>query len=62
MIDAEIYIDAELKTLPESICRGELEDDLWVEMEVFWLEDWDQYLLPISLQFELVRAMTPCIL
>lgn len=62
MIDAEISIDAELNTLPESSCRGELEDDLWVEMEVFWLENWDQYLLAISLQFELVRAMTPCIL
>nr|WVK97347.1 Ycf2 protein [Erodium stephanianum]WVK97365.1 Ycf2 protein [Erodium stephanianum] len=62
MIDAEISIDAELNTLPESICRGELEDDPRMEMGVFWLDDWDQYLLAISLQFELVRAMTPCIL
>nr|YP_009299139.1 hypothetical chloroplast RF21 [Pelargonium exhibens]YP_009299183.1 hypothetical chloroplast RF21 [Pelargonium exhibens]AJB99053.1 hypothetical chloroplast RF21 [Pelargonium exhibens]AJB99098.1 hypothetical chloroplast RF21 [Pelargonium exhibens] len=69
MIDVGISVDAQLNFLPESILINEIEghdvdelDEAETELWELWMEEWDRHLLGISLQFALVRAMTPCIL
>nr|YP_009298777.1 hypothetical chloroplast RF21 [Pelargonium cucullatum]AJB98691.1 hypothetical chloroplast RF21 [Pelargonium cucullatum] len=69
MIDVGISVDAQLNCLPESILINEIEghdvdelDEAEIELWELAMEEWDRHLLGISLQFALVRAMTPCIL
>nr|YP_009171132.1 hypothetical chloroplast RF21 [Pelargonium dichondrifolium]AJA38338.1 hypothetical chloroplast RF21 [Pelargonium dichondrifolium] len=69
MIGVGISVDAQLNCLPESILINEIEghdvdelDEAETELWELAMEEWDRHLLGISLQFALVRAMTPCIL
>nr|YP_008994525.1 hypothetical chloroplast RF21 [Hypseocharis bilobata]AGV02953.1 hypothetical chloroplast RF21 [Hypseocharis bilobata] len=60
MIDLDIALDAELNALPEDFLECEAVEEP-EEVDNWWLTEWDRHLAAISLQFEVVRAISPCI-